>query len=169
MDLHSVSYWVTVVVILGVVLISGPIVPMAEFTSTSVVRVDTSVEPNASITVLDVPSDGFRIAPERYDSDFALHMPSATVQVDDVSGDPTLIYELAVPDLRTTAATLYFITDVNEGNVLTLDTVPSTIQEQKVNRDTYSGELSIRVRAGNGSRTIHQQNVTVTVEGRNDD
>lgn len=124
-----------------------------------------SEDASAAITVLSVPTDDYRIAPHPNASDPGLFMPPATVRVDRVTGEPTLVYQLAIPELGHIGFTLYFITPVNEGAELTLDTTPSTVDREKLTEDTYRGRVIIGVRETNGTAVFFAENVTVPVVG----
>lgn len=158
------SYYAVIAVILTVVVVSGPIAPQIDFTPSSDQIESTQGPSNASITVLTVPSDGYRIIPKRYDDDPEFRIPSAVVHVIDVSANPTLIYEVSIPALGYSAAELYFITEANEGHNLSLDTANRTIERQDLTRESYLAQVNIRVRGTDGVTVLHTSNVTVQVE-----
>lgn len=163
MELQSALTWGTTVSILLVVILSGPLVPMVDLTSEQGDD-DAQARPaNASVTVLEVPLEGYTIESQRYEADPGLYMPPAVVRIDNVTGDPVLVYKLAVPDVGVVAATVYFISETNENARLTLDTLPAAVDRNRISRDTYPGRVTLRVRGEFGARVIYAENVTVTV------
>jgi hypothetical protein len=152
------------VVILGIVLLSGPLVPFVDFTSADASTPSDGVS-SATVSVVSPPSDDFRIAPARFGAGVYLYSVSMRVHVQTVTGSPTLIYELRVPGLGRNEVAVAFLGEPDEGRDLVLELGRGTVDPARVTESTYTATVELRLRAGNETRIIHQQTVTIPVEG----
>lgn len=156
-------YWSVVGVILLTAVVSGPLVPLVDHPAATGGEGVPIERYDATVSVLSVPTEEFQIASQKYESTPALFVPPATVRVDTVVGEPTLVYEVTVPDLHVTAVTLYFISEANEGRELRLETTPTEISRNRLTEDRYRAAVSIRVRTADASNAVYETNVTVPV------
>lgn len=153
----------TVLIVLATVILSGPLVPYVDFTPAAA-STPTHGPDSASISVVSTPADDFRIAPARFGAGVYLYSAPMTVHVERVAGSPTLIYELRIDELGFNVASLAFLSESTAGTDQVLQIERSTIEPERITQSSYAGEIELRLRAGNETRVIHQQNVTVTVE-----
>lgn len=154
---------ITTIAILGVVLLSGPLVPFVDVTPAAP-SIPSDSPASASITVVSPPSDDFRIASARFGAGIYLYSAPLTVRVERVSGSPTLIYELRIDDLGVTFVSVAFLSEADAGTDQVLQIERSTIEPDRITKETYTGAVELRLRTGNETRLIHQQHVAVTVE-----
>jgi hypothetical protein len=161
---------ITTAIILATLIMSGPVVPTVDFTTSPLI--DTIAENEDSsldLSEIRVMGDGPRINPGRYDWLAVLDAPTLSVKINRVSGSPFLVYELAVPGLSHNIATLVAIDEQEEGRTISIDIENSTLRADEIASSSYPAEIRVRVRAGNKTTTIFRTNATVTVEGFNDD
>lgn len=164
----STTPWLVTGMIVVVVVLSGPLVPTVDFTSPTGSKPSLDERSSATISVIEPPSDGFRIAPGRFGTGPYLYASPVVIHVERVSGVPIIAYELSVPGLNYVTASLTFPSDEHEGENLTLTLERSTIRPGRVTEPAYPAHLSITVRTGNETRTVFGRNTTVTVEGIDD-
>lgn len=157
---------VTVFVILLTVVISGPLFPFVDFTHTTAASQAAGPD-TATVELIELPEDEFRIAPGRFGAGTYLYSSPATVRIDNVSGSPMLVYELTVPELGRTVVTVVFLSDRYDGQRLTLELGRSSIDSALLQKSEYDGVVRLRLRTGSRTRTIHSQNVTIVVEAVN--
>lgn len=151
-----------------VVLLSGPLAPTIEFTTGAGHRPSFDERSSATISVVEPPSDEFRIAPGRFGTGPYLYSPPVLIHVERVTGAPIIAYELAIPGLSYVTASLTFPSETHEGENLTLTLERGTIQPELLSTSAYSAHLTVSIRAGEETRTVFRRNLTVTVEGFDD-
>lgn len=159
----------TITIILGVILVSGPLVPMVDFTTTSFTAALADNERSSlNVSSIRVAEDGPKLKPGNYEWQAVLDAPTVTVRVDQVTGSPLLIYELSVTGLSHNIATLVAFNEGDVGRTYNLDIQNSTLRTSDINESSYPAEIRLRIRSGNETTTIYRKNVTVTTEGLNE-
>lgn len=118
-----------------------------------------SMEP----TIVDTPDtarlDRFQ---ENGTTQYRLLVPAATVDIANVSGRPGLTYKLRIADIGHTRGTTHVLSDAQEGQFrATLE--PSELAADRIQNDSYVGELTIITRSDRGTRFVHESTVTVRV------
>lgn len=170
MDLDGSLSLITIVVILVVVVISGPVLPQVDFTTYSITSaVSDNDDSSLMISGIEVADIGPRIIPGPFEGQAILDVPSVSIRVEHVTGSPLLIYEVAVANLGHNIATLVAFREQDAGRTHSVDIKNSTLRTREINASSYPAELRIRIRTGNESTTVFRKNVTVIVEGFEDD
>lgn len=162
MNPNSTIPWLATGMIIFVVTLSGPLVPTIDFTSDGS-ELSFDEPSSATVSVVKAPNNGFRIALGRFGTGPYLYSSPAVIHVERVSGVPIIAYELSIPELRYTFASLTFPSDAHEGENLTLAIERSSIQPEIITEPAYPARLSVIVRTSNETRTVYEQEVTVTV------
>lgn len=114
-------------------------------------------------TIIDTP-DTARLdrIEQNGTTQYRLLVPAATVGVANVSGRPALTYKLQIDAIGHTRATAHVLSAAQEGRFrATLDA--SEIAADRVQNDSYAGDLTIIVRSDRGTRFVHRSTVTVRV------
>lgn len=153
----------TTVLIIGVVILSGPVLPVMDFTPESVSEVNQSH--SASVSIYEESKSAIKIAPGRFGAGIYLFGPSITVVVEAVSGSPILVYELQVPGLHRNVVDVTFLDETEAGQHLTLDMERSSIPVEQIDKKRYLAVIELRLRAGDETKIVMRQNLTVIVEG----
>lgn len=150
----------TVAILLGVTVVSGPLVGVSltsEQTfnpgSGSIVATVEQTPENAS---LDRASHGSDL--------YYLRGPPIPVQVEQTRGQPSLAYEIVIPELGHTTASITFLDGDSQGEIQ-LEFDPSTIEEDRVDAGAYDGIIRVVANDDDGERVLAETNVTVEVEG----
>lgn len=160
MNLRQMTVATSVAVIVLVTLASGPLVGAVDFT-TEVDRGpsgDTG-EGSADVTVLSLP-DSATISEGRYGSQKSyLRVPDATVDLQNVTGEPLVQYELDIPEMGYSTATTAFLSPGMSGQQ-TLEITRVAFEPGEITRSQYNATLSIALRA-NGNKTVIQSRAIV--------
>jgi hypothetical protein len=160
--------WLTIGVILGTLLASGPLVQAVDFTAQPADVTDVG-SAEASISIISPPAETFRITPGRFGSEPYLYAPPISASIDEVRGDPILVYEVAVRGLGYNFAELIFLSESDAGRVVNIEMQRSAVDIEDLNRETYQGVVTVRWRGEQEFRVVFQRNVTVNVEDINVD
>jgi hypothetical protein len=146
----------TVAAIVGVAVVSGPLVglslPGSEPAQAGSGSVDATVE--------EPPERGI-LEPKEYDEEgYSLRGEPVLVSLEAVFGRPYLSYSLSVPELNhsTTSLTVF-----EESGRYRLEMRPSTLPADRVDADSYDGTVSIHVIDGDGRRLLVETEVTIEV------
>lgn len=160
------SVWVAVGLVLGVTLLSGPLVPQIDFVSDAPASTSEFCEPDgdASVTVGTVPAESFILEQRRFGVEKYYLTGSDTIaSIGDVSGCPVLVYRFTIPDLNYVGQQLYFLSD-SEGQTVSMTTGEGTFDPGEIEQQSYDATLTITLR-GDERRTIYRENVTIGTEG----
>ena len=84
------------------------------------------------------------------------------MRLSNVTAQPVLTYELAVPGLGHTSASVTFLDEGEEGT-LRLAFDPSTLQADRVEAEQYDGVLRVIATDDAGRRVLAETDVTVEV------
>jgi hypothetical protein len=164
MDLSRTLVAGTVTVIIGVALLSGPLVGAVDLTQARSDDTGELGQGSAEATVVSLPDDP-RLVKGQYGSEtYYLQVAPATVDVSNVEGRPMLVYKLRIPELGYVRGTTTFLDGETTGPQqfsIAEDAVPP----EQITSDEYDGELVVIVRSGNEGRVIERKPITVTVEG----
>lgn len=149
---------VTMGLLLGVTLASGPLVGVSLTASESFDpgsgTIEASVAGTPETVTLQRASHGGGV--------YHLRADPIAVRVTSVTGQPSLTYELAVPALGHTTSSITFLDGDAEGAVrLAFD--PSTLAAERIDADRYDGTLSVIANDDGGERVLTETNVTVEV------
>lgn len=150
----------TVALLLGVTFASGPLVGVSLTEPESFAPGSGSIEASVAATpetaTLERASHGAGV--------YYLRADPIDVRVANVTGQPSLAYELAVSDLGHTSTSVTFLDD-DAGSTVRLGFDPSTLEADRVDSEAYDGVLRVIATDGDGRRVIAETKVTVEVEG----
>lgn len=159
MNRERVVLVATVGLLLGVTFASGPLIGVSltepESFAPGSGTVEASVAATPDTATLKRASHGGGV--------YYLRADPIPVEVSNVSGQPSLGYEIVVPDLGHASSSVTFLDEEREGT-LQLEFDPSTIEEDRVDRESYDGELRVVATDSSGRRVLAETNVTVEVE-----
>lgn len=148
---------VTVLVVLSVTLVSGPLVGVS-------LTDETAADGEPSHVTVDVESvpGGATLASDRHNDDlYHLRADAVHITATNVSGRPTVVYQLEVPELNHTRSVGMFVTEAGTYEV-SFD--PSSIEAERVEQDRYEGRITVYVFDDDGDRLLVERTVTVEVE-----
>lgn len=147
----------TVLVVLTVVLVSGPLVGV------SLTDGDAADGEPSHVTVsVDSVPERATLAPNRHNDElYHLRADSVHITATNVSGRPTVIYRLEVPALNHTRSTGMFIPESGSYEV---GFDPSNIEAERVEKDRYEGIIVVKAFDADGDRVLVNRSVTVEVE-----
>lgn len=160
MNPERVVLTATVCIIVVVTIVSGPLVGIS-LTS------DETFNPGSGsivATVEDTPETATLERGSHGSEVYYLHGPPIPVQVDQVRGQPSLTYEIVIPELGHTTASLTFLDKGTKGSIR-LEFDPSTIEDDQVVAESYAGKIRVIANDADGERELVETNVTIEVDG----
>lgn len=160
MNRSRVLVYGAVAVIVGVALVSGPAVGLADLTTP---RYDTVTlgAGNASVDRVETPESA-RLDRGFQSSSYYLKVPDAEVRFASISGKPLVAYKLSVPSLNYTRATTTFLSSGDEGRVV-LSLERDTLAGDAVTRERYDGELTVVLRYDDTETALARESIPVEV------
>jgi hypothetical protein len=151
---------VSVSVILGVTLLSGPLVGVIDLTQP---RVDTVGLGQGSATVDDVEAPSTARLERGFQSDsYYLEVPDARIHVASITGRPTVSYKLALPAMNYSRGTTHFLSADDTGWVA-VSIEQDTFRDDQVTASSYAGNLSLVLRYNDTERVLYDRPVAVEV------
>jgi hypothetical protein len=158
MDRSRLLVAVSVTVIFGVTLVSGPVVGAVDLTTP---RIDGAVgQGNMTVSSVDAPDTG-RIDRGLQSESYYLKVPDARLSVASIEGKPVVTYAISIPGLNYTRSTAHFLSAEDDGKVA-LSLAKDTLSDQRVNELSYEGTLSVVLR-GDDDREIYEDAISVEV------
>lgn len=159
------AVYVTVALIAGTALVSGPLVGAVDFTHERAGTFSPG-SGSADLAVLSTP-DRARLDRGSFGAGaYYLQVPDAEVRVEAVTGQPILAYKIRIPDLGYTRSTVHFLDAETQGR-LTVSIEKDALAPEEIDRDSYSGEIVVLVRTDGGEDVLYRGPVTVAVTGKN--
>lgn len=149
----------TVAVVIGVTVVSGPLVGVS-------LTDERSFAPGSgatNVTVETVPDTASLTRANYGSGPYTLRLDPARVRVSAVSGQPTIAYELAVDGLNHSRTSVTFLDDGYEGRY-DLTFSPSTISPERVDRERYSGTVRVYVYDERSDRLLVERDVSIEVK-----
>ncbi|QLD90806.1 hypothetical protein HWV07_17860 [Natronomonas salina] len=148
----------TVTILLGVTIVSGPLVGVSLTTSEAFDpgsgTIEASVTAAPETATLERGSHGAGV--------YYLRAAPIEVEIEEASGQPSLTYELLVTELGHTASSITFL-DGDAAGTASLEFDASTLEADRVDAEAYSGVLRVIANDGDGERVLVERNVTVEV------
>lgn len=160
MNRERVVLVATVGLLVGVTFASGPLVGVSLTESETFAPGSGSVE----ASVAETPETATLQRASHGGGVYYLRADPISVSVASVTGQPALAYELAVPELGHTSASVTFL-DADSPGTVRLEFDPSTIEADRVDDETYDAVLSVVATDSGGRRVVAETNVTVEVDG----
>ncbi|MFC6836242.1 hypothetical protein [Halomarina ordinaria] len=159
MDTGRTAVSVAVVAIVATLVLTGPYGPVDATTAAADGFGSDGGE--ASVAAVSLPDDATLTA-GRYGAEaYTLRVPPATADVERVTGRPMLVYEVRVPALGYSRVSLASLDEGGEDVRLTL--ASDTFAPERIDRETYDGEVLVTVRSGEESRVVERAPLTVRV------
>ncbi|MDS0222156.1 hypothetical protein NDI54_12430 [Haloarcula sp. S1AR25-5A] len=148
------------VLMLGVTLLSGPLVP----------GVTLAAEPepvalesgNATVSAVEIPERVTLQAGSYGAASYYLNAPAVHVKFSNLAGQPTLVYELTIEELGYSRTTNHFL-DESAGNAYELTLASDTFTDAEIQREQYNGTVTVSKRDGAGHSVVATRNVTIAV------
>ncbi len=117
---------------------------------------------NATVRVVSTP-DQPTIEPGQQGGDvYYLSVPDAGLEVSDLHGNPVLTYSITVEELGYTRSSVFFLGQQGEGT-RTVSLERSTLEENRLDADTYRAQVELVVRANDTERSVYNETTTVEV------
>jgi hypothetical protein len=149
----------TVVAILILTVATGPLglydVPETQAT-------DSLGEGNATITVISMP-ETIPLEKGRYGNDeYHLRVPSAVINIENLSGNPILNYNLDIPAMGKSKSSVHFLGVAGEGRY-NASFAESAMAAGEVTQQSYDAQLELVVRTNGTERIIANRTATIEV------
>jgi hypothetical protein len=158
----------TLFVFLCVSVVSGPLVAGVDLTPQRTDAGFPGVDAETgTLTVADtaVPAEGYRLERGVAGSGiYKLSVPTATLEVESITGTVTVVYQLEIRELGYTSQSLYSL-DANSPETATLAVGQQSIETDKIEQEEYAATATVSVRSNGTTRVLETRNVTVVVEG----
>ena len=149
-----------IAIILGVTLLSGPLVPGVTLASEpEPVALETG---NVTVAAVEMPEQVTLEAGSYGAASFYLNAPPARVHFSNLRGRPTLVYELTIEDLGYTRTTNHFL-DESTGDAYELTLASDTFTDEEIERERYNGTVTVSKRDDAGHGVVATRNVTISV------
>jgi len=146
--------------IVGVTLLSGPLVPGVTLASEpEPVALETG---NATVSEIEMPENVTLNAGSYGAASYYLDAPPAHVHFSNRTGRPTLVYELTIDELGYTRTTNHFLDD-STGDTYELTLASDTFTDAEIERERYNGTVTVSKRDGSGHGVVATRNVTISV------
>ncbi|NHX39088.1 MULTISPECIES: hypothetical protein [Haloarcula] len=147
-------------IILGVTLLSGPLVPGVTLASEpESVALESG---NVTVSTVEMP-DEVTIEKGSYGAaSYYLNVPPVRIQFANLTGRPTLVYKLTIEELGYTRTTNHFLDD-STGDTYDLTLASDTFTDGEIERKQYNGTMTVSKRDGAGHGVVATRNVTVAV------
>lgn len=147
-------------VILGVTLLSGPLVPGVTLASEPApIALESG---NVTVSAVEMPNEVTLEAGSYGAANYYLDAPPIRVQFSTLSGRPTLVYELAIEELGYTRTTNHFL-DASTGDAYDLTLASDTLTDADVTREQYNGTVTVSKRDSAGHGVVATRNITIRV------
>lgn len=149
-----------IAIMLGVTLLSGPLVPGVTLASEpEPVALETG---NVTVSAVEMP-EGVTLEKGSYGAaSYYLNAPPVRIQFSNRTGRPTLVYELTIDELSYTRTTNHFLDD-STGDTYELTLASDTFTDGEIERERYNGTVTVSKRDGSGHGVVATRNVTISV------
>jgi hypothetical protein len=153
---------VSVSVILGVTLLSGPAVGVLDLTQSGV---DTAGIGEGNVTVDAVDAPEAAALDRAFGSEsYYLEVPDAGVTIASVRGRPILSYQVEIHELGYTRGSTHFL-DADDAGRIAVSMERDTFSGSRITESAYNGTLSVVLRYNDTERVVYEGAVTVEVTG----
>jgi len=149
-----------IAIILGVTLLSGPLVPGVKLASEpEPVALETG---NVTVSAVEMPEEVTLEKGSYGAASYYLNAPPVRIQFSNRTGRPTLVYELTIDELSYTRTTNHFLDD-STGDTYELTLASDTFTDAEIERERYNGTVTVSKRDGSGQGVVATRNVTISV------
>jgi len=148
--------------IVGITLLSGPLVPGVTLASEpEPVALETG---NLTVSMVEMSGDVTLESGSYGAASYYLNAPPVRVHFTNQTGKPTLVYELTIEELGYSRTTNHFL-DESAGDAYELSLASDTFTDGEIEREQYTGTVTISKRDGSGHGVVATRNVTISVVG----
>lgn len=156
--------WAAVGLVLGVTLVSGPLVGFVDFTGhTGSTYCESSGD--ADVTVREFPVEAFAMEPVNDDGPYyTVTGPPTRVEANGVQGCPVLAIELRIPTLGFKSVRKSFLSTGTDGRVA-LSVVGGRFDPERIGNESYRATVELRLE-GNVTRTLSERAIILNVSER---
>ncbi|WP_336329835.1 hypothetical protein [Haloarcula sp. CGMCC 1.2071] len=149
-----------IAIILGVTLLSGPLVPGVTLASEP--EPVTLESGNVTVSTVEMPDEVTLEKGSYGAASYYLDAPPVRIQFANRTGRPTLVYELTIEELGYTRTTNHFLDD-SAGDTYDLTLASDTFTDGEVKHEQYNGTVTVSKRDGAGHGVVATHNVTISV------
>ena len=147
-------------IILGVTLLSGPLIPGVTLaTEPEPVALETG---NVTVSTVEMPDEVTLEKGSYGAASYYLDAPPVRIQFANRTGRPTLVYKLTIEELGYTRTTNHFLDD-STGDTYDLTLASDTFTDAEIERERYNGTVTVSKRDGSGHGVVATRNVTISV------
>ena len=147
-------------IILGITLLSGPLVPGVTLASEpEPVALETG---NVTVSTVEMSGDVTLEGGSYGAASYYLDAPPVRVHFSNLTGQPTLVYELTIEELGYSRTTNHFLDD-STGDAYELTLASDTFTDGEIEREQYNGTVTISKRDDAGHGVVATRNVTISV------
>ena len=150
--------YAAVAVIVTLPVLSGPAVGLVDLTPT---RFEGIGEGSATVDGVETP-DTARFDRALSSDSYVLNIPDARIHIAAIEGRPLVSYELSIPEMGYSRGTTHFL-DADDTGWVSLSLESETFGPERIDRESYGGELSLVLRVDDTETVLHEGNVTVEV------
>jgi len=149
-----------IAVILGVTLLSGPLVPGVTLaTEPEPVALETG---NVTVSTVEMPDEVTLEKGSYGAASYYLDAPPVRIQFANLTGRPTLVYKLTIEELGYSRTTNHFLDD-STGDTYDLTLASDTFTDGEIEHEQYTGTMIVSKRDGSGHGVVAARNVTISV------
>lgn len=149
----------TVVILLGVTAASGPPVGLT-LTQSETFSPGTG---SADIAVESTPETATLSKADHGAGTYHLRLSAVELTAVNTTGQPTLTYQLSVPELSHSTASITFLDSDDTGRI-NVGFEPSLVEAEKVDSEYYDGTIRVSIADDDGSRLLVENDVRIEVE-----
>jgi len=158
-DPLGLSQQLLVGVVVVTLVFSGPLVPGLSFGGAGPPA--TIGDGNASVSSVAIDLDAVEITPGRFGTDVEyLRIPDARLSIDDVEGEPRIVYRLVVPELQLDHAETRLLASPGAVTVRPSDVA---FLSGELSAAHYNGTLRVRVQSLSTDRTVFNESIRIEV------
>jgi len=149
-----------IAIILGVTLLSGPLVPSVTLASEpESVALESG---NVTVSTVEMPEE-VTIEKGSYGAaSYYLDAPPVRIHFANLTGRPTLVYKLTIEELGYTRTTNHFLDD-SAGDTYALTLASDTFTDEEIEREQYNGTVTVSKRDEAGHGVVATRNITISV------
>ena len=158
-DRTSIAQLVLVGTVVVALVLSGSLVPGVSLTQSGPDSLD---EGNVTVSNVAVDVESVVITPGRFGTNVSyVRVPDAEITVQRTQGQPRVVYQLAIPELGIDHSEPKLLTKTGRTTVR-ID--PMAIQPAQLSKDSYEGQVTVRVQSYTVDRVVYNASISVEVE-----
>lgn len=159
MEPHRIAAAGTVVLIVGVTIASGPLVGLS---LTSDAEEFEPSQGTLNATFVSTPENATLEAAKYGIDEYHLRASPVELGIHDITGQPTVAYDLVIHELNYTRSSITFLDSSFTGS-FQLEFEPTTLDAGRIDREEYSGTISVVVLNGEDGRTLAKTDIRIGV------